>query len=204
MPAGRIYKSKARGLNTKMVKQVQKIVNKGKVYHEFYQHVSSEANSTGVLLEFTAIAEGNDFNQRESDTILVKHIETKLDYVKADATFNVARVMVVRSMTGPLILTDLPAYNVQADITRYQVLYDKTFATAAVASSTDFNQLVKFKHSFKTPKIPHMTVGYVDAESATAAQKNPIYLYIVGSTASGSTINTLTGSFKINYYDKGQ
>lgn len=99
---------------------------------------------------------------------------------------------------GPLTISDFPVYNGQADLARMQVLYDKSFGTGSAAAGNDFNQIVNFKHSFKTGKVPHMNVRYVTGESTNAAQENGVYLYVIGSTATTSSCN---GQMKAHFYD---
>lgn len=188
------------------MKQVQKIVNKNKQYREHYISLFSEFNTTGVLTEITAIGEaaGTDWYGREANTIQVKHLTITGDYYNNDATATLNRLMVVRSKVGPLALADMPAYNAQADLSKMEVMYDKPFAANPGATDGVRIPLINYKHSFKTGKIPHLNVGYVDATSATAAQKNPLYIYLIGSTAAASTDNAIFGHIKLNYFDKGQ
>lgn len=203
MPAGRMYKYKPKKLNNTQVKQVQKIINKDKIYHEIFQSVGDEANTTGFLYNVFAVAEGNDFNQRESDKIHAKHMEMKLVLTQTDTNANGIRIIVARSKIGHLITSDFPAWNGQPDLTIMQILYDNILVTPALQPNAPIT-VAKFKYSFKTKKIPHLNIGYVDTDSATAPAKNGVYVYVVGSLAEASTANVINGWIKGHFYDSGQ
>lgn len=193
-------------LTFNQVKQVQKIVNKNKQYREHFIYISTESNSTGYLGELTNVQYNlaSDYNDRVGNTLQVKHIEVKLDYLKADTVGQLNRILIVRSKVGPLISTDFPVVNAQANLSRMEILYDKMFYERSGAATGGVEPVVNFKHSFKSSKVPHLNVEFVDEDSTTAAQKNPIYIWIISETAAASTDNLVTGYSKLHYYDKGQ
>lgn len=207
MPAGKLVRIRPRRkLNLTQVKQVQKIVNKNKSYRENFIHYQIECNTTGYLLEITSISEatGSDWYDRESNSIQVKHLEIQGDYI-ADATSNTTRIIVCRSKIGPLVAADFPTTSTQANLDKMEILYDKLKSFyMPTSSATSQLPLIHYKHSFKTGKVPHLNVAYVDAISATAAQKNPLYIWIIGSLAAGATVNAAIGQIKLHYFDKGQ
>lgn len=180
-------------------------MNKNKQYRENYIHFEYECNTSGTLVEITSIGEatGADWYDRECNTIQVKHLEVQGDYI-SDTLYNVTRILIVRSKVGPLVAADLPTFQTQANLQKMEILYDKVKSFSLPAGAGQQLPLIHFKHSFKTGKIPHLNVGYVDLVSATAAQKNPLYIWFVGSLAAASTTNVAIGQIKLHYYDKGQ
>lgn len=187
MPAGRMVKvvsaNPRRGLNFKQVKQVQNIINKNKQLKHVYQSAGNTISTTGVLKEFTSVAEGDNFNNRDGDKIGVQSIRAMLSLRNNSSTPTAQdiRVMIVRGKYGPLVVGDMPAITGAPDLDKMQVYYDETFTLSDI--EFDHPMQRNFKKKFRNRKIPHLLVGYDDDESATAAQRSPIYLYHIGTEA---------------------
>lgn len=187
-----------RGLNFKQVKQVQKIVNKNKRYKTYQRIITTEGNTTGDLREFTNNSIGNSQDQRENQTIFVHRIKFQMSIIN-DGVYNVYRVLVVRSKQGALALADMPAYSGAPDLDKMQVYYDRL--VSSYAPNTQPPTILGMTHKFKTKKIPHLKVGYDTNTSATDAQENALYLFIVGNTAEASAANLVDILMEVNYYD---
>lgn len=197
MPAGKIYKYPRR-LNTRQVKQVQKIVNKNRTFKTDFQFVNVEPNTTGALVEFTDIDQGDDYNQRDTDRILLQGIRAMLS-LDLDGQDNRIRVLIVRSKIGPLVLADFPAYNTQPNLDKMQVYYEYYVGTSVADADRPFQ--IRYKKKFNKGKIPHMKVTYADSVSVTAAQSNPVYLFTVGNVAAATSTSLLSGYIYTNWYD---
>lgn len=187
MPAGRLVKVVARnprsGLNFKQVKQVQRIINKNKQLKHVYISAASTISTTGVLKEFTTVTEGDNFNNRDGDKIGVQSIRFQLS-IRNNSTTPTAqdcRIMLVRGKYGPLATGDMPAIAGAPDLDKMQVYYDETFSMSDI--EFDMPMQRNFKKKFTTKKIPHLLVNYDDDVSASVAQKNPLYLFYIGTEA---------------------
>lgn len=211
MPAGRLYNATmSRRLNKRQVKQVQKIVEKNKQLRTAYVDLddASFASSSPVFVELTSIAEGDDNNLRDSDRINLKSIRLNLVASKLPATTNgdvtTIRVLIARSKTGPLTVADFPASTIALpDNDKMQVLYDRYYALGPYDTDGIFIDSVlreiPIKLKFANKKVPHLTVGYDDDVSATAAQHNPIYLNI---EATGNNTMRLDGVAIVKWFDR--
>lgn len=197
MPMGKLVRS-TRPLNRRQVKQVQKIVDINKKLKQNWTFATDTIDTTGYLLEFTAIPEGDDFNQRSSDKIRLQSIRAQLAVRQTGVTPSSAdvRVMIVRGKFGPLAVGNMPAYNAEPDLDRMQVYYDFITTLADV----EINPIhLTYMKKFRTKKVPHISVNYDDDVSGTAAQNNPLYLYAVGSTAANAPF--LRGYIKAKWFD---
>jgi len=200
-----------RPLNRRQFKQVQKIVDKDKQLKQCWTPLTSASfSSTPYFVELTELAEGEDFNQRDSDLVNAISLDVKFTIARSAATTNgtasTVRIMIVRSKVGPVVVADLPASptsSTQPNLTKYSVLYERFISIGPYDSDGIFIDTVckdiQHKIKFKKGKIPHLGLMYDDAVSATAAQKNGIYLYVDNSDA---TTLTLAGQSRLKYYDK--
>lgn len=192
------YRRFRRGLNNRQVKQVQKIINKNRRLKVFQEYFLETIDSGDDLKEFTAIPEGDDIGERDTDTIHLMSIKLMLSINNhATATVQRLRVMVARGRNGPLAIGDFPATPGTApDLDKIQVYYDEIINLPAV--DIDPFQIRWFK-SFKTRRIPHLNVRYDDAASATAAQHNPVYLFMSSSEATNGA--SVAGYIITKFYD---
>jgi len=208
----RVYRAPAgRKLNFRQVKQVQKIVNANKQLKQCWTPVDqSPSSTTPYFLELTQLAEGEDFNQRDSDLVSAIGLNLKFTINRLAATTNstvsTVRMMVVRSKVGPLVVGDLPASPASAtmpNLTKYQVLYERFISIGPYDSDGIFIDTVckdiSVSFKFRKGKIPHLGLMYDDGVSATACQKNAIYLYLDNSDA---TTLAAVGQSVLKYYDK--
>ncbi len=189
---------RGRKLNFRQVKQVQKIINSNKKLKSKWTFFNNlDMDIAGTLLEITAIPEGDDFNQRDTDKILVQSVKvqtTTRNGVTPGPQNN--RIMLVRAKQGTLVIADMPSVSEEPDQDKMQVLYDEIIGY----NDVDFDPLQRYIFkSFKKRNIPHLTVTYDDDESATAAQRHGIYFYVVGSTDTNSGFTT--GYHKIKWFD---
>lgn len=171
------------GLNFKQVKQVQRIINKNKQLKHVWTSAAQGFSTAGTLIEFTGISEGDNFNNRDGDKIGLQSIRAQLSMRNntTTPTTQQIRVMIVRGKYGPLVVGDFPTLTGAPDLDKMQVYYDEIWALSDIESDPPIQR--KFKKKFSTRKIPHLLVGYDDDVSASAAQRNPIYLYAETSEA---------------------
>lgn len=198
MPMGKIYRYQSKGLNRKQFKQVSKIVNKGKRLKTEFADLSGDIDGTGIFQEITAIAEGDDFNQRDSDVVFLRQVKICMALVPPDtATKQSFRILVVRSKTGPLVVGDmLTSVSGEPDLDKYQVLYDERFGVPA----HDIDPIKRNKNfKFYNRKIPHLRVIYDDDESDTAAQNHGVYIQLFGSEDTHPAF--IRGWVKAMFYD---
>lgn len=193
MPAGRIYRST--GLSNRQVKQVQKIVNSNKDFKQRHFGANGNISTTQLLIPLTTVPIGSNFNNRESDRIRAVSLKGQVVVALNNTPLSQRnRIMVVRSKTGKLTVTDFPTLHNQPDLDKFQVLMDQIY----ISGDGDFTpEIFRFYKSFKNKKIPHMNIGY-DNE-ANDVITNPIYLYMYGS--SGTNGNTYNYAFNLKYYD---
>lgn len=180
------------------VKQVQKIVNKNKRLKTAWYNINSSATSgTPIFTDITAISEGEDFSQRDSDHILAASLRVQWSMINANtATNQIVRVMIVRGLHGNLLSSDMPAVGVTPNLDLMQVLYDETIHLPGAV----FDPITRFHFkSFKNKKVPHMRVTYNDAASATNAFSNPVYYYAVSSV--GTNGAQISGYAKLKFFD---
>lgn len=196
MPAGRMTRvvratgGRKRGLNFKQVKQVQKIINSNQRLKTFRASLNVGVVTTaGVLTEVSAIAEGDDFSQRDSDRIRAASLKLHgaVQGNTAVTGYTVLRIMLCRAKHGVLALADMPVggnITDQADLDKIQVYSDRLYILHddADGSGTAHNDIFVFK-SFKNRKVPHMNIEYDDSESATLAQKNACYVFQLSNQA---------------------
>ncbi len=204
MPAGKMTRvfrgtgSRQRSLNFRQVKQVQKIINTNKKLKSKWTNFNNiTMDIAGSLIEITAIPEGDDFNQRDTDKILCQSVKVQLSLrngVTPGPQNN--RIMLVRAKQGTLAIADMPSVVQEPDQDKMQVLYDEIIGY----NDVDFDPLIRniFK-GFRKRNIPHLTVTYDDDESATAAQRHAIYLYLVGSTDTNPGFSS--GYTKLKWFD---
>lgn len=194
--------SGTRKMNTRLsygqVKQVQKIVNKNKRLKSAWYNINSQApSSSPIFTDITAVSEGEDFSQRDSDVILAASLRVQWSIAQANTpTAQNIRVMVVRGLHRTLLSSDMPAAGVTPNLDLMQVLYDEVIHLPG--SSIDPITRFHFK-SFKNKKVPHMKVTFNDAASATAAFSNPVYFYAVSTVTTNAA--QVTGYAKLKFFD---
>lgn len=196
MPAGKIYRAPARKpLNVRQTKQVQRIIQKNKQFKTFHDSFLISVSDAKDLTEFTAITEGDDYNTRDGDKIQLKNILVHLSINTTDTPIGgKVRLMMIRSKTGPLVVADLPAYNAEPDLDKYAILYEEFF-NMQDDNINPINRKIKLK--FQNKKVPHMNVHFDDDESATLAQRNPVYMYWVSSASCAVVL----GNFYTNFFN---
>lgn len=180
------------------VKQVQKIVNKNKRLKTAWYNINSAASSTvPIFTDITAISEGEDFSQRDSDHILAASLRVQWSMVNANtATAQGLRVMIVRGLHGNLLSSDMPAVGVTPNLDLMQVLYDEVIQLPGAV----FDPITRFHFkSFKNKKVPHMRITYNDAASVTAAFSNPVYFYAISTVSTNAA--TVHGYAKLKFFD---
>lgn len=188
----------SKGFNQKQYKTIRKMIQSDKSYKEKQADASlADLTSTGDLTEFTSIGEGNDFNTRSSDKTNLIKIELQvemLDNVGSGGNTTV-RVIVARGRNGPLSTGDFPSTAGAINTDKLQVYYDKI---SLISDKATASKRFTFKKSFAKGKIPHMVLRYDDAESASACQHNPVYLWMISDKASGPEVS---GNVTANFYD---
>lgn len=202
-------------LNRRQVKQVQKIVEKNKELKMSWTAINDASADSGnpTFVELTTIAEGEDFNQRDSDKVNLISLDLKFSIGRLPATTNntvsFLRMLVVRAKGRPLTVTDmtndiLVVGTTPPDIDLYQILDERILGLGPFDSDSNgmiSNVVINYskKYKFKNAKVPHMTLLYDDDESATACQKNAIYLFIISSD---TTTFQVAGQAKLKFYTK--
>lgn len=205
MPAGKMYNYTAqnrKGLNFKQVKQVQKIIQKNQQLKTFRSVLANTITTTGVLIECTAITEGDNFNNRDGDKIKVQSL--KIPYTICPATDNAIvqnnRIIIVRGKFGPLVVADMPTtVTGQCDLDKMQVYHDRLYQVIDNQDAINDHVVVPFYKSFKNKKVPHLLCHYDDDISASACQSNPIYVYTIASSA--TTPSTLAGFGDLKFFN---
>ena len=145
---------------------------------------ASNVDNTGSQFNITSIVEGDDWDQRQSDRIQVLKFAFFLTLAGSDSS-NAIRIMFVRSKVGPLVAANFPTLLNPPDYDKMQVYYDRTYQTSQ--NGPDIVNDVIYSHNFKSRKVPYLNVNYDDDVSATNAQKNPLYMWII--TDSGVSPN---------------
>lgn len=201
MPAGRIYRApvpKRRPLNTRQVKQVQKIIEKDKKFKTKHDYFNVTPLTTKSLTELTAITEGDNYFERHGDKIHLKKIVIHMSIAQNDTpTRMMNRLLIVRSKTGPLVVADLPAYDAEVDLDDMAILHEEIFNIQSVDNTQPIQRTIKLK--FQNKRVPHMNVEYDDDDSATNAQNNPVYMYWVGSDATYGL--SVIGHYYTSFFD---
>lgn len=207
---GRPMGTRQRRLNFRQVKQVQKIVDSNKQLKRVYGDITvSTLVTTGSLTELTVISKGDENFERDTDRIRLLKAEVELGILNQQVTPGNVRLMLVRSKVGPLVAGDFPtSQSGTPDFDKMQVYHDRLYSIHDSASSVagdapnggaTIHRIIMSK-SFKTSKIPHLNVIYDTDESATAAQDNPIYLWMWASQSSNGV--NVRGRTIIKWFDK--
>ncbi len=191
--------NRQRPLNTRQVRQVSKIINSQRILKRKLTMFNSFAvSTTGSLIEISAIAEGDDYQQRTGDIILALKASFSLAFQAGDVT-NLLRVMLVRAKFGSLDVSQMPAIGNEADQDRMQVYFDKHWFMDNVGIVT-LNDVQHVK-SFTNRKVPGLNIKYDDTTSATAAQSNALYIYFVSDSGTAPHISAV-GHVLLKYFDK--
>lgn len=210
-----------RGLNTRQVKQVQKIVNSNKRIKNYYTPLEPNIVANISLLYFQELTlipfNGSDAQSRQTSNIQLKSYNIKLGLVEnsTPSLITVAyRVIIARSKQGPV--TDISSttgpiidFNDQPDPDIYQVYTDEIFSPVNISSGAGgLGYLMHFYKSFKSKKVPHMIVGYNDVDNNPAtnpANNNPIYMKVIVDPATGLSGTNgfgLKGFAHMKFFDK--
>lgn len=185
-------------LSRRQFKQVVKIVNsKKQIKRNYFMLPSFQAAPLGATAELTSIAEGDDWNQRDSDRIQVQKIKGSFVVIGLDSA-NTIRFMIVRSKIGPLTLAAFPTLTGVPDLDKMQVYFDRTYITTSACPVVPERQFVNIK--FKKGKIPGLNVGYDDNVSSSFAQNNPIYIYAI-SDSQVTPDPIFNGDLVVSFYD---
>jgi len=212
MAGGKMYLSAGRKLNTRQVRQVQQIVERNKLYKHAYISLvdASVLSATPAFIELTALAKGDEIDQRSGDRINLIKIKLSLliRRIQDNAASDVApfRVLIVRSKEGVKVVGDLPISMSNApDFDEFQILHDQVYAVGPNDADTGLvdntSRTINLKFKFKNKKVPHMVVGYDEDDSATVGQTNPIYLTVYNENDTGAGIS-LTGWSHLQWFDK--
>lgn len=233
----RAQMSSQRKLNFRQVKQVGNLIKKNKRIKNTYVPINNPfsnlagdmTGATGIASfdELTVLARANDSHSRSEDSIQLQSYNLKLGLhthewdVASGATglsFDTCpyRMIIVRSKRGPVsdILDTAGAsivdFVAQPDPDDYQVYTDEIHTVSNGNNASQNSYLLKVYKSFKKKKIPHMIVGYNDANSGeNFAINNPIYMKIIVDPARVSLISgadqvafDMTGFCHLKYFDK--
>lgn len=224
-----------RGLNRRQSKQVQKIILSNKRIKNTYVPITAPfTDVTGAtqlanyFQELTLISSSMSAQARSEAQIQLKsyNIKLGLTYYQNDATptpsnFNIPvtyRVIIVRSKEGPVSdITTLIAnasivnFVQQPDPNKFQIYTDEIFTAGGSSETTLKNNvslgyLMHFYKSFKNKKVPHMIVGWNEADTpGDAADINPIYMKVIvdpNATVGDSYNFQLQGFCHLKYFDK--
>lgn len=211
-----------RGLNTRQVKQVQKIINTNKRIKNYYTPLESNFVGGVSLVYFQELTlipfNGSDAQTRQTSNIQLKSYNIKLGVIQnstPDLTMYSYRVIIARSKQGPV--TDISSttgpildFNDQPDPDIYQVYTDEIFTASGPPASVNISlgYLMHFYKSFKTKKVPHMIVGFNDVDNTPAtnpANNNPVYIKIIIDPAVGVVATEgfgLKGFAHMKFFDK--
>lgn len=193
------YTAKSKGFNRKQVRQVQKIVDSNKKLKSKTNIFELTLSNAGTLTELTAITEGDDFYQRDTDVIRLMSAKGHYNITNGStASAQSCRVLIVRSKVGPLVLANMPAINAMPDLDKFVVLYDQYIRLEATKDA--YLPIFRFYKSFKNKKVPHLNVIYDDDKDDTASQNHGVYVFTITSAPSNQC--NLFGIFKIKWFDK--
>lgn len=209
-------------LSKKQVKQVSKIVNKGKKYKMTFgkttndtsvdstqiTEIMSQAGSHGL----DVIVKGSESYERQGDTIMLKHYQIMINAymlrplfqtapANLNSTANTFRIVVARLFglySGvPLdYFTSATMNSAQLIVEKATSIYDRVHV---VGTSLD-NKGISIKIPCKTKKIPYMLVQYND-NSPVGVEKNDIRVFVFASNATAN-IQYISYAEHIGFYDK--
>ena len=193
-------RTRGKRLSGKQVKQVSRLINKNKRLKQKWLSVDNQVPSTGSLAEISDVPQGNGYNQRDSEKILARSIQLSLSLNSTAGGFETSnvRIMIVRSKKGPLALSDLPGVFVEPNLDNLQVYFDKHYQ---INENNSMPVLIDYYKSFSNGKIPHMVIGYINANNA--AINNPVYLYYINEPVGGGGPDgpSLEGYHIIKFFD---
>lgn len=181
------------------VKFIKGLVNVEKHYQD--TTVNQTVANTGSVILLSGIAQGDDVNNRQGNSILAKTLYCRF-YVQRDvantSVANYVRCIIAKDLenTGstPSISDLLTAVNVTSALNvdhtaRYQILMDKVYALSLNGTMClSIKKFIKINDHLK-----------YTGSAATDVYKNNIYLFIVASEA--SNLPYINGNFRISWYD---
>jgi hypothetical protein len=166
-----------RPLNRVQKKQVLSIIERNKKTKRKHNNFSVSVTSTVQIFEITSIAEGDNFDTRDSDKILCMSLKAHLSAAAVSGPQRI-RFGIVVSKAGPLSASDFPAYLSVINRDKMWVIRD-IYGELSVEQPMNVNVF----HRFKRKRVKGVYTYYDDTISATAALKNAMYVFVVTNVA---------------------
>lgn len=153
------------------------------------QTSSGTVATTGAIIYYSAIGQGDALNTRSGDKVLVKQLLWSFAY--SDTATGTARIMLVQdtsnSGTAPGVTEILSSATVQAHLNpvyhlqnRFKVLVDKVFETSAAGV-----QYINDRGSVKV-RLPVYYNG--TGTASTDGGKNSIFVLVIGGQNTGAYV----------------
>ncbi len=208
MPSYKGYQKGAKRFNRglrKLNQDLSKVEKIARLINVEYKTITTsfttDPNSSGAVVNLTAIAQGDDIANRQGNKIRAKHISVRGHaLIGASATASQLRMMIVRdnngSTTQPAItdlFTDVTTFRTDANKlgdpqsnSRFSVLWDHFFLLDAVNSS---QRKVKWSSS-----LDHHI--FYTGTAATDEGKGNMYLFIASNEATNDPIVAIDAMIK--------
>lgn len=181
------------------VRAIRGLINVEKHYLD--TGVSTTIDTSGSITLLSGIAQGDDVNSRQGNSVLGKTLYSRVVLLRNAANttaMNSVRIMVIRDLnnvgSAPTVTDVLASATVHSPLNvdhtaRYQVILDKVISLSVQGQSG-----VNRKWFLKVPAHLKFT-----GSSATDVYKNALYLLLVSDQA--SSVPSIASTWRLGYYD---
>lgn len=182
----------------KGVRYLKGLVN-AELHSNDFTATASTIPNTGTIVPFTSIAQGDNYNNRQGNSILAKYLFGRMEFVKhALSNYTFIRMIFFRDTqqlgdTDPGVSDVLSTANTLSPLNQFQkgrfsIMKDKTIRLDA--NKTTSNMKIKIKLPFH--------IKY-NGTSGADIQKNGIYLLIIGSEP--TNVPLYSYNLRLSFYD---
>lgn len=203
----RIYRKRPYRKQANIAPMVKNIVRKQLMERKVIQSATSAAitNTASISYQLTAIAQGDDINNRNGNVITLTGFSYKgvLSNHTDASNGTMVRIVLVQDLqqvgdTGPGYTDIFEGLTIDSslnDLTRgrFKVLWSKL-----ITINQSFSGQVLKRYIKKWIKFPNIKVRY-NGSANTDIQKNGLYLYFLGDQATNTP--TMDDQFKVYYVD---
>lgn len=159
------------------------------------QTSAGTGSTSGAIIYYSAIAQGDALNQRSGDKVLIKELNWTFAY--SDSVTGTSRMMLVQDLlnvgAAPAVTDILSSATVQAHLSpanhlqnRFKVLVDETFETSVAG--------IQYINKRGSVKVKHPVYYNGTGTASTDGGRGSLYFLIVNGQATGGyVINVDTG-----------
>lgn len=155
--------------------------------------------SSGSIVPFTAIAQGDNYNNRQGNSILAKYLFGRMEFVKnGSSNYTFIRVIFFRDTqqigdTDPAVTDVLSSANTLSPLNQFQKGRFTIMKDMRVRLDTN-----KITSSYKIKiKLP-FHIRY-NGTTGGDLQKNGVYMLVIGSEPTNTPLYSY--NFRISFYD---